>query len=686
MQRLITTLILRNRKQLFNYLLLFMSVGVMVYFLPKNRTFNYDFEQGKPWAHKDISAPFDFAIEKAEAQIQKEIKQRLRNTFPIYKFSPAATDESLRLLAQNIELFNEDIGTQAPKLDFNSAKELFLAIQSKGIIEIKHNIDSSERLSIVNLVKNNISEKTYLNSFYSLADAQKQAVLALQNKPFAERDALKKIFSNSFVTNIIYDKAASQNEIIAIQNNMVAYNGVMLKGQLIIEKGQFIDPQKFQILTSLKNEYENRLSLTTNNGVIALGQFIILTIIMVLLMVFLSLFRKDIFAESRRILLILIVITTMMVALAWALKLNLPNVYFVPYCMVPIIIRVLFDTRLAFYIHILVVLVAAFFVPNGLEFTFLQATAGMAAIFSIKNLLRRSQFLVSAAIIFLVYISGYMGIMVMREGIISLPPTEIIIAFISSVVLSLLAYPGIYLFERSFEITSELTLMELSGANHPLLRELSFKAPGTFQHSLQVANLSEEVILQIGGNALLVRCGALYHDIGKMANPQYFIENLNQSQNPHEAIDYEESAQLIIKHVTHGVELAKIHRLPKDIINFIYTHHGTTKMSYFYNSFLKAEGHKPLDESHFTYPGPIPFTKEQAVLMLSDSVEAASRSLVEPDNENIDELVERIVEFKLDQGQLANSDLTIKDITVTKQIFKKMLKSIYHVRVAYPTI
>ena len=334
-------------------------------------------------------------------------------------------------------------------------------------------------------------------------------------------------------------------------------------------------------------------------------------------------------------------------------------------------------------IHLLVVLIASFFIPNSFEFAFLQITAGMVAIYSIKNLVRREQFLISALLILLNYFITYLGISLIREGSFATIEWVKFMPFIFSVLLSLLAYPLIYLFEKLFGITSDITLIELTNTNSTLLRELAFKAPGTFQHSLQVANLAESAIFKIGGNSLLVRAGALYHDIGKMENPQFFIENQNKGLNPHDKLPYEDSAQIIIRHVVNGIEMARRNNLPEVIIDFIRTHHGNTRVDYFYQSFLKNFPEKIVDENTFRYPGPIPFTKETAVLMLADSVEAASRSLKEPDAESINLLVERIIEYKLAQNQLNDSNITLKEIETIKLIFKTMLMGIYHVRIDY---
>ena len=409
----------------------------------------------------------------------------------------------------------------------------------------------------------------------------------------------------------------------------------------------------------------------------------LVSIAIVLLMVFLYLFRRDIYDDNRLVGLILLVITAMLFTLSMAIKFELPNMYYIPYCIVPIIIRILFDTRLALNIHMLVVLMAGFFVPNSFEFAYFEITAGMVSIYSIKYLARREQFLISAVIIMITYFMAFLGISLIKEGTIVDLDWVSFVPFIVSVLLTLLAYPLIYLFERIFSITSDITLIELTNTNAPLLREMAFTAPGTFQHSLQVANLAENAIYAIGGNALLVRAGALYHDIGKMDNPLFFIENQNSVFNPHDKLPYEESAQVIIRHVSRGIEMAQKANIPDIVIDFIRTHHGNTRVDYFYQSFLKNFPEKIVDENTFRYPGPIPFSKETGVLMLADSIEAASRSLKQPDETSINNLVDRIVKYKLDQDQLNDSDITLKDLETIKTIFKRMLMSIYHVRINY---
>ena len=516
----------------------------------------------------------------------------------------------------------------------------------------------------------------------------REKALAYCNQVLSARKDIDKTFLldlvlNRLLNNLVYDDALTARlEKEAIESLSVT-RGMVQKDEILVSKGSVINDDVFQKLESYKKAFEDNSRVNGDRHLVMLGQFLLVTTALALLMVFLYLFRRDIYDDNRLVSLILLVITAMLGTLSLAIKLQMPNLYYIPYCIVPIMIRILFDTRLALNIHLLVVLIAGFYVPNSFEFAYFEITAGMVSIYSIKNLIRREQFLISALIITFSYFVSFLGISFIREGTFLNINWMDFLPFVVSVLLTLLAYPLIYIFEKVFELTSDITLIELTNTNAPLLRELAFTAPGTFQHSLQVANLAENAIYTIGGNALLVRAGALYHDIGKLENPLYFIENQSSGFNPHDKLPYEESAQIIIRHVSKGVEMAEKANLPEVVIDFIRTHHGDTRVDYFYQSFLKNYPEKLINEKIFRYPGPIPFSKEAGVLMLADSVEAASRSLKEPDEKSISDLVDKIVKYKLDQDQLKDSAITLKDIETIKTIFKKMLMSIYHVRINY---
>ena len=660
-------------------------VFIITLYLPKQPRFRYEIEKGKTWLNKDLVSPFSFAILKTAPQVTSDKNEALNNVLPIYLF-----DNEVPKIESEAFLNEFDVKWKTNAFPDNEkesnkqvAFKLLQSVYKKGIIALTAKHQKDGKHYDFSLMENNITVQKNSQDVYTVESALDYFKNNYRSTNLRVKDAIIDLAESHLKPNIIFDEALTlivQNSTV---NSLSTTKGMVQKGELIVAKGSYVDDETYQKLLSYKEAYEAQTKTIGDNKLVYLGQVFLVGFIITLLMVFLHIFRKDIFADNRQLSLILLVITSMLLALTWAIKLNLPSLYYIPFCIVPIIIRILFDTRLALNLHLLVILIAGFFVPNSFEFVFYQTTAGMVAIYSIKNLIRREQLLISAAFILAAYFVSFVGIALLREGSYRQIDWPSFLPFIFSVLLSLLAYPLIYAFERVFGITSDVALIELTNTNNKLLRELAFKAPGTFQHSLQVANLAEAAIFKIGGNSLLVRAGALYHDIGKMENPQYFIENQNTATSPHDKLPYEQSAQIIIKHVHKGIEITRKYKLPENVIDFIRTHHGNTRVDYFYQSFLKNSPEKFVDENIFRYPGPIPFSKETGVLMLADSVEAASRSLKNPDAQNINDLVERIINYKLEQNQLDNCDLTLKDLETIKLIFKTMLMSIYHVRIDY---
>lgn len=671
----------RNMK----YFMMVLCVLVISYFLPKQPRFRYEFEKGKEWNNKDLVSAYTFGILKTNPEMATDKKKAIQNVPPIYIYDETIGQAEIEAFQTEFDIkWNSSGLPESTKLKVKQrSTELLKNVYAKGIIGIipKH----SDNLSgfILTLVKQNVSQKVNSDDLYTAQSALYYIKESIKNKPLAEQKLVSTLIEDHIQPNINFDERLTKTIQESTVNSISTTRGMVQKGEVIVTRGSVVDEETYQKLLSFKEIYESQARSTGNPNFVFFGQILLVTFIISLLMIFLYMFRKDIFANTRQLILLLIIITFMLLALTWAIKLNLSSLYYIPFCIVPIIIRILFDTRLALYLHLLVVLIAGFFVPNSFEFVFYQITAGMVAIYSIRNLLKREQLLISAVFILISYFISFTGISLLREGYLADIEWDNFIPFLFSVLLTLLAYPLIYGFEKIFGITSDIALIELTNTNSRLLRELAFKAPGTFQHSLQVANLAEAAIFKIGGNSLLVRAGALYHDIGKIENPQYFIENQTTEFNPHDKVSYEKSAQIIIQHVYKGIEICRKSQIPESIIDFIRTHHGDTRVDYFYQSHLKNSPDEFVDENTFRYPGPIPFSKEQGVLMLADSVEAASRSLKIPDSNNIDELVERIISYKLDQQQLNNCDLTLKDIETIKLIFKSMLKSIYHVRIDY---
>ncbi len=663
-----------------------LCVVIITVFLPKQARFRFEYERGKVWMQKDLFSPYSFAIKKTNAEIEKDREDILKSVLPIYQNDPELVQNSIDALNSEFEIKWKTSGiSDADKPVYNAyANALLNDIYKRGLYDQVKKYQRYSPNYNFTLLTNNVSTQLNTADAFTLDGALAFINATLQKNPqIQNKEWLLKLTKNHLKPNYIYDEQLTDKQEENALNSISTTRGMVQKGELVVARETRVSAEIYQKLESLRTAYEDDAKVVGNRNLIMLGQFLIAGLIIALLIVFLYLFRKDIYADNRQMSLILLIITGMLLSLSWAIRVKIPNIYYIPFCIVPIIIRILFDTRLALNIHLLVVLIAGFFVPNSFEFAFLQVSAGMVAIYSIKNLIKREQFLISALLILLNYFIAFLGISLIRDGSVSGIEWLNFIPFIFSVLLSLLAYPLIYAFERMFGITSDVTLMELTNTNSKLLRDLAFKAPGTFQHSLQVANLAEAAIFKIGGNALLVRAGALYHDIGKTVNPQYFIENQNRGTNPHDTISYEQSAQIIIQHVNKGVEIARKNQIPEMLIDFIRTHHGNTRVDYFYQSFLKNFPEKFVDENTFRYPGPIPFSKETAVLMLADSVEAASRSLKEPDAISINNLVERIIDYKLDQDQLTDSNITLKDIETIKLIFKTMLMGIYHVRIDY---
>jgi len=663
-----------------------LCVLIITLFLPKQARFRFEYDKGKTWMQKDLFSPYSFAIKKTNTEIEKDREDILKSVLPIYQNDPESARNSIDALNSEFEVKWKTSGIpDDEKVLYNAyANSLLDQIYKRGLYDPVNKYQRYGPNYNFSLINNNVSTQLNTADAFTLDNALTLVKEAVQGNPKTKnKDWLLKLTKNHLKPNYIYDESLTNKQEENALNSISTTRGMVQKGELVVAKGTRVSPEIYQKLESLRTAYEDDAKVVGDRNLIMFGQFLIAGLIIALLIVFLYLFRKDIYADNRQMSLILLIITGMLVALSWAIRIKIPNIYYIPFCIVPIIIRILFDTRLALNIHLLVVLIAGFFVPNSFEFAFLQVSAGMVAIYSIKNLIKREQFLISALLILLNYFIAFLGISLIRDGSIADIEWLNFLPFIFSVLLSLLAYPLVYAFERMFGITSDVTLMELTNTNSKLLRDLAFKAPGTFQHSLQVANLAEAAIFKIGGNALLVRAGALYHDIGKTVNPQYFIENQNRGANPHDTISYEQSAQIIIQHVNKGVEIARKNQIPEMLIDFIRTHHGNTRVDYFYQSFLKNFPEKFVDENTFRYPGPIPFSKETAVLMLADSVEAASRSLKEPDALSINSLVERIIDYKLDQDQLTDSNITLKDIETIKLIFKTMLMGIYHVRIDY---
>ncbi len=667
-----------------------MSIVLLVLIFPREGKFKYEFQKGKPWKHKDLIASFDFAIIKPVNEIELERLLVLEELKPFFKIDNSLNEEKTEELSGEFEREWERkySGKDKRKNLKNNSKDAALKVFNKlintGIIEVTPEIENKPDDFIIIILKDNIAEEKNLSQIFSLKTANEFILEQLKDYKNVDRALLISILEKLLIPNIFYDAETTEKEKQILLNNISLTHGMVQTGERIISKGELVTGNKYQVLESMKMEYEQQLGSTSTYYSILIGQIILISISVIVLLFFLLYFRKDIYTDNKKLILILLVIILMVFITSLVIKFNVGYLYLVPICLVPIIIRAFFDTRLALYVHVITIIIIGFLVPNSFEFVFLQLIAGIIVIISVVHLQKRSQFFVTSFMVFLSYITVYVGLALIQEGSLMGVELKYIALFAGSAVLTLFSYPLIFIFEKIFGMITDVTLMELSNSNTKLLRELSMKAPGTFQHSLQVANLAEEALYEIGGNTLLARTGALYHDIGKMDMPEYFIENQSTGVNPHDNIPFDKSAKIIISHVIKGIKKAKKHNLPEQIIDFIKTHHGTRKVMYFYNMLLKEKPNEQIDEALYTYPGPIPFSKETAVLMMADSVEAASRSIKQPNEQNLSELVDNIINKQVENEQFVNSNITLREITKVKNILKKKLMNMYHVRIEYP--
>lgn len=677
-----------NSLIIYRILLFIATAAIIVWIFPKEGKFRYEFQRGKPWMHEALIAPFDFSILKTEAELAKERENVLGQIKPYFIFDEGISQNARSKLIDDFNTRWSEKGLEDDrKKERNQSVllDVFHSVLSTGIIEMNAVVEGQPDDFVITLLRKNLAVERELGSFFTIqtADAFVKNYFSEANSKL-ETEFLISLIENHLVQNIRFDPVTTEMERQAALNRISLARGMIQKGERIISKGELVNAERHQILESFRKEYEMQIGGSAAFIGVLAGQSILVMIALTVFMLFLVFFRPEIFRQNKMVVFMLLVILMMIFILSYVAKFHPTYLYLVPLCLVPVIIRIFSDTRLALFVHLVTIFITGFLVPNSFEFVFLQLIAGIIAIISVVNLQRRSQFAKSVLLIFLTYVAVYTGMNLMQEGNFSTLDTNILLMFGGSAIFTLLAYPLIYIFEKIFGFTTEVTLLELSDTNNKLLRELAEKAPGTFQHSLQVANIAEELTREIGGNPLLVRTGALYHDIGKMNNPMYFIENQITGVNPHDDLSYQESSQIIINHVIEGVEMARRHKLPEILIDFIRTHHGTRRVEYFYIMQIKDNPDEQVDEGSFTYHGPIPFSIETAVVMMADSVEAASRSIKKPNQQKLNDLVEKIINGQVETHQFDNSPITMRDIKRVKKILKKKLLNIYHVRIEYP--
>jgi putative nucleotidyltransferase with HDIG domain len=668
-----------SHNKLARFLLAIVAIAIIVALLPKEAHFKYEFEAGKPWLHDDLLAPFDFAIIKSDKQKEEERAEINSFTKPFFTRENEAAENAIENFKLGLSL-EEDRWDSTKIRGFEKWGVTHLKeIYGKGIIE-NHEVLTDE--SAVNIVSDHREKRQPLSGLYTLQEAADYVSDHVSESAPSDSIMVKNLVIENLKPNLAYNPDLTEKVIQQRMEEIADYYGKVEKNEKIISRGEIVDKSAFQKLKSFETAYLKRYNNAEGNILLIIGQVILVTIVVFVLLFYMAIFRPDIFNELNKFSLILTLFVLFVVFAVITTWFDQLNIYLLPICILPIVIRNFFESRIASFVHVITIITIGLYAPNGFEYVFIQIMTGLIALFTLTGLLKRAQFLTSAFVIFITYSLMYLGFTVIKEGHFTDIDYNYFLWFGGSAMLTLLAYPVIFIFEKLFKLISDLTLLELSDTNNELLKQLNLKAPGTFQHSMQVANLAEEASSIIGADSLLVRTGALYHDIGKMKNPAYFIENQSGNANPHNQLTYAESAKVIINHVIKGIEMAKKKRLPEQIIDFIRTHHGTTVTRYFY--YKARQENESVNMDDFQYPGPIPFSKETAILMMADSVEAASRSLKNYEVEKLEELVDQIIDSQLNEDQFIHADITLRDISRIKKVFKKRLKNIYHVRIEYP--
>lgn len=672
------------RDLLYKVLVFAGTVALIVYFLPREGKFSYQFDLNKPWKYGQLMATFDFPIYKDEAVVKKEQDSLLASFQPYYRLNKTVEKDAVRKLKEN---YKKHLNQIVPSVGYlHHLEKTLKEIYAKGIASAEDISQiKKDSVTFIMVVEDKLANQQLADNVYSVKEAYEYLLSA--DTIHYKKEILRRGSLNEYVLpNLTYDSEKTEAAKKELLDNYSWANGVVQSGQKIIDRGEIIDQRTYNILESLKKESIKRSESIGQKQLILGGQILFIGILMLCFMLYMELFRKDYYERKGSMPLLFSLIMFYCIVTALMISNNLFSIYIIPYAMLPIITRIFLDSRTAFITHVITILACSITLRYPHEFILLQLTAGLVAIYSLRELSQRSQLFRTAILVIVTYIVLYFSFELITENDLSKLNRSMYIYFVINGILLLFTYPLLFLLEKIFSFTSNVTLVELSNINNNLLRQLSETVPGTFQHSLQVANLAAEAAIRIGAKSQLVRTGALYHDIGKMENPVFFTENQSGGINPHEKLSYEQSAQIVISHVTDGVKLAEKHNLPKVIKDFITTHHGKGKTKFFYISWKNEHPDEEPDEELFTYPGPNPFTRETAILMMADGVEAASRSLPEYTEESIGNLVEKIIDSQVEEGYFKECPITFKDIAIIKGVFKEKLKTIYHTRISYPEL
>lgn len=672
----------KNQSLIYKAALFVVSTILIIYLFPKGGQFKYDIQKGRLWQYENLYAPFDFTIKKDPESLIKEQETIRQNASPYFDYSIEVVEQAKvdfqKIFRENyIDSVAQNGRSQLQAFGISVIDQTY----RNGLLD---NVQPYASDKLVFVRKGNQAVTLPYGDLLVYENLNDYLISRIEGSIFTEdQNTLFSSLANAIKPNVQFNKRFTESALDQALANISPTSGIVEKGRRIIAKGEVVEGDKFLILNSLKAEYQSAVWSQSNYNWIVLGYSLLVSLALMMLFLFLRKYRQDIFVNNTKVTFIFFNVVLMVLLTTLVVKYDAKFVYVVPLCILPLIVKAFFDPRLGLFVHVLTVLLLGFIVPNSFEYIFLQIIAGIVTILTVSELYKRANLFISVGQITFIYMLGYLAFYIIHEGGIDGIEIENFGYFVLAGLATLFAHPLIYFYEKLFGLVSDVSLLELSDTNSKLLKELSNKAPGTFHHSLNVANLAEAAANEIGANAMLVRVGALYHDIGKMKNPTYFTENQATAVNSHDDLAPTESAKIIIDHVINGIEIAKRNNLPDRVIDFIRTHHGTSLVYYFYKKERDAKG-EDINDAPFRYPGPIPFSKETAILMMSDSVEAASKSLKEPTYSKLEAFVENIINKQMEQGQFLNANITFKEIQTIKKVLKKKLSNIYHLRVEYP--
>ena len=658
------------------------AIALVCWLMPRTGKFKYEYQLSKPWQHETLYAPFDFPIYKDYETLDAETEAARAKVKPIFVFNEEEMSASRNALYNAFEAKWDDHNGFDKDANMDYLFSVYDSIEDHGILAYDNAIANLTASTEVSVIRNKVMRTARYGDFYTLNEATDAvAHIMQQTKKGMNQKLLSELLNGALRQNVFYNADLTKLEVDKAVSSVSLTYGMVQKDEKVVTEGELIDAHTYDVLNSLQREYTSRSMSSDESLRVLLSQLFLVALIFTLMGLYGNKLHHKVFADLKSLVLLLTLMLIIILPSYILVKVVPGLIYMMPVCLLAIMVGSFFNLRLAFSTQVFAVMLISLVVPNPFQFIFMQLVATVLTVFSMSNTRAHHRFIQSALFVFLGYLLVYLAFTFLSTSEVDWSDVFLLLM---NALFTLLAQPLILMFERIFGVPTSLSLLELSNTNSPLLRELATTAPGTFQHSIQVANLCEEVLFEIGGDTMLARTGALYHDVGKIKNPMYFTENQHGAYSPHNDLSNTESAEIIISHVTDGIEMAHKAHVPERIIDFIRTHHGTRRTDYFYINEQKAHPDEEIDPTPFTYHGPAPFSRETAVLMMADSIEAASHSLKDPDEKKISDLVDNIINKQMEAGQFLNTDLTLHDIETCRKVLKKKLMSIYHVRIAYP--